>query len=282
MENNELVQPAAEALTPESAAPVTGVQQTEQDVALQEEQAVEQGFRPNKKQTAVAVLFVVAGVLSMINIVAMIDPFNGLRIVFALSLELLFLLGWLLLSFMAVNKGVKVGAIVGVCLQLLSFVSSAIPSLGMNKFVSVVFVILQLFGFCYCIGLIQNNGGVKGRIKAWVSLLAVYYALFSSITFSVAFYIEGWVNQHIDLVNSNIGHFYVSSSYYSLWFMLMKVLTIFAYWKLARCEAFSGKYDAEVVPNFSPLNKWMVMALVVPIVIVVALVVIYSNYSWFI
>ena len=64
--------------------------------------------------------------------------------------------------------------------------------------------------------------------------------------------------------------------------MILTLMCIFSYWKLARSEAFSGKYDGEAVPDFSPVNKWTVMALVVPIVIVVALVVIYSNYSWFI
>lgn len=55
-----------------------------------------------------------------------------------------------------------------------------------------------------------------------------------------------------------------------------------ACWKLARCEAFAGKYDAEAETDFRPLNKWVVMAIVVPIITAVALVVIYSNTSWFI
>jgi hypothetical protein len=59
-------------------------------------------------------------------------------------------------------------------------------------------------------------------------------------------------------------------------------MCIFSYWKLARCEAFSGKYDGEAVVDFSPVNKWMAMAVVVPVVIAIAMIVIYSNTSWFI
>ena len=60
------------------------------------------------------------------------------------------------------------------------------------------------------------------------------------------------------------------------------LMCIFSYWKLARSEAFSGKYDGEAVVDFSPVNKWTVTAVIVPIVIAIAMIVIYSNYSWFI
>jgi hypothetical protein len=59
-------------------------------------------------------------------------------------------------------------------------------------------------------------------------------------------------------------------------------MCIFSYWKLARCEAFAGKYDAEAETDFRPFNKWMAMAVVVPVVIAIAMIVIYSNTSWFI
>jgi hypothetical protein len=124
------------------------------------------------------------------------------------------------------------------------------------------------------VGLLQTNGGIKGHAKTWVNLIALEMVVVFSLGLSVLC---------IDLPYDLTEHLYFASPYYKFFsLMILTLMCIFSYWKLARCEAFSGKYDGEAVVDFSPVNKWMAMAVVVPVVIAIAMIVIYSNTSWFI
>jgi hypothetical protein len=131
-----------------------------------------------------------------------------------------------------------------------------------------------MLGICYAVGLLQTNGGIKGHAKTWVNLIALEMVVVFSLGLSVLC---------IDLPYDLTEHLYFASPYYKFFsLMILTLMCIFSYWKLARCEAFSGKYDGEAVVDFSPVNKWMAMAVVVPVVIAIATIVIYSNTSWFI
>ena len=274
MENNEIVQPVDDTAV---AAAEVQIEQTE----VADTPAT---FKPNKKQTTVAVLLVVAGVLGVLRTsLANLIPYGDLSALLLGCMPfVLYLLGWLMLSFMAVNKAVKVGAAIGVGVHALNVVFSAIPSLNMNEFAVVMYLILTLLGICYCVSLIQNNGGVQGRSKAWINLFALDYVFSFSVFFYNFLFMQEWIDQYEGIFYPVLQHVFSLSTYFTIWNLILMVLMIFAYWNLARCEAFSGKYDAEAVPNFSPLNKWMAMAVIVPVVIVVALAVIYSNCMWFI
>ena len=273
MENNEIVQPVAG-----SAVDTAEVQIEQTEVA-----DTPAAFKPNKKQTTVAVLLVAATVLGILRYsLGHLIPYGDLRALSACVPSALYLVAWLMLSFMAVNKAVKVGAFIGTGLQLLRLIYSAISVLGTNGYVSLVLETLNYLAICYCISLILNNGGVQGRAKTWSNLLTLYYVFDFSVFFYLICFLQGWLYKYDYLYDSIIAHVFAYSSYYKLWLLILKVLITFAYWHFARSEAFSSKYDAEAVPNFSPLNKWMAMAVIVPVVIVVALAVIYSNCMWFI
>ena len=291
MENKNAVQPVAENLETQTLQPETVVETAKEEVAQQAEemaaeqtqQVAEQGFRPNKKQTTVAVLLVAATVLGILRYsLGHLIPYGDLRALSACVPSALYLVAWLMLSFMAVNKAVKVGAFIGTGLQLLRLIYSAISVLGTNGYVSLVLETLNYLGICYCISLILNNGGVQGRAKTWSNLLTLYYVFDFSVFFYLICFLQGWLYKYDYLYDSIIAHVFAYSSYYKLWLLILKVLITFAYWHFARSEAFSSKYDAEAVPNFSPLNKWMAMAVIVPVVIVVALIVIHNNCTWFI
>ena len=279
MENNDLVQPAAVALTPESATPETGAQKTEQDVALQEEQAVEQGFRPKKKQTAVAVLFVAILCLKIIwSICASSFDNDVIRcIISVLIIAVLPLVGWTMLTFFASNKATRFATfcILGRSLCLFFLLVVGLYSVHENKeelkYLATVFYLiygLSSISDVYAISLIQKNNKLTVSDRNWINIIALFIPLFS-----VNMFLFGYAQ-------SAESDWVFSSFYYSVFFVLGALIRTIAMWRLARCEAFSGKYDAEAEPNTYPLNKWVVMAVVVPAVLVIAIRVIYSS-SWF-
>lgn len=282
MENKDVVQPVAEnveeqTLQPETvagAAKAEAAQQTEQMAAEQTEQVIEQGFRPNKKQTAVAVMFVVGSVLAVLNIFSfMMIPYGDLIMLLSCLPKMILAVSWLMLALLAVNKAVRVASFIGAGVSLFACLY-LLPAFAMNNIAQTAIALVIMLALCYAVGLLQTNGGIKGHTKTWVNLIALEMVVVFSLGLSALC---------IDLPYDLTEHLYFASPYYKFFsLMILTLMCIFSYWKLARSEAFAGKYDGEAVPDFSPVNKWTVMALVVPIVIVVALVVIYSNYSWFI
>lgn len=282
MENKDVVQPVAENVEEQTLQPETVAgaakeevgQQTEQMAAEQTQLVAEQGFRPNKKQAAVAVMFVAGAVLTVLKtLFFMMIPYEDLRMLLSCLPNMIFAVSWLMLAFLAVNKAVRVASFIGAGVSLFACLYM-VHVFAMNDIAQSAISLVNTLVICYAVGLLQTNGGIKGHTKTWVNLIALEAILPFSLGLSVLF---------IDLHYLSVEHIYFASPYYNCFSLLILMLMcIFSYWKLARSEAFAGKYDGEAVPDFSPVNKWTVMALVVPIVIVVALVVIYSNYSWFI
>ena len=279
MENKDVVQPVEEnlevqTLQPELVAETTKeevTQQAEQMPAEQTQQVAEQGFRPNKKQTAVAVLFVTAQVLSLlINLFIVFFPNDNTRLLVQWLPRVLALTCWFGLAFMAVNKAVKVASLVGAGVLFISF-ASVMPQLIMNKVVMGIVVVLSILGYSYLVSLIHRNGRLSANNRTWVNVLPLVYIANAAVVFAMLFGVE-----------FTFEHWFQYSTYYTIWYIFLFVMETIACWKLARCEAFAGKYDAEAETDFRPLNKWVVMAIVVPIITAVALVVIYSNTSWFI
>lgn len=279
MENKDVVQPVAEnleaqTLQPELVAETAKeevAQQAEQKPAEQTQQVAEQGFRPNKKQTAVAVMFVTAQVLSLlINLFIVFFPNDNTRLLVQWLPRVLALTCWFGLAFMAVNKAVKVASLVGAGVLFISF-ASVMPQLIMNKVVMGIVVVLSILGYSYLVSLIHRNGRLSANNRTWVNVLPLVYIANAAVVFAMLFGVE-----------FTFEHWFQYSTYYTIWYIFLFVMETIACWKLARCEAFAGKYDAEAETDFRPLNKWVVMAIVVPIITAVALVVIYSNTSWFI
>ena len=279
MENKDVVQPVeenleAQTLQPELVAETAKeevTQQAEQMPAEQTQQVAEQGFRPNKKQTAVAVMFVTAQVLSLlINLFIVFFPNDNTRLLVQWLPRVLALTCWFGLAFMAVNKAVKVASLVGAGVLFISF-ASVMPQLIMNKVVMGIVVVLSILGYSYLVSLIHRNGRLSANNRTWVNVLPLVYIANAAVVFAMLFGVE-----------FTFEHWFQYSTYYTIWYIFLFVMETIACWKLARCEAFAGKYDAETETDFRPLNKWVVMAIVVPIITAVALVVIYSNTSWFI
>ena len=279
MENKDVVQPVAENLETQTLQPETVVETAKEEVAQQAEQmdaeqtqqVAEEGFRPNKKQTAVAVMFVTAQVLSLlINLFIVFFPNDNTRLLVQWLPRVLALTCWFGLAFMAVNKAVKVASLVGAGVLFISF-ASVMPQLIMNKVVMGIVVVLSILGYSYLVSLIHRNGRLSANNRTWVNVLPLVYIANAAVVFAMLFGVE-----------FTFEHWFQYSTYYTIWYIFLFVMETIACWKLARCEAFAGKYDAEAETDFRPLNKWVVMAIVVPIITAVALVVIYSNTSWFI
>ena len=51
---------------------------------------------------------------------------------------------------------------------------------------------------------------------------------------------------------------------------------------LMQFQSFGGKYDETAEPNFSPFNRWMAAAFVVPSIVTLAIYLLYANSNLFI
>jgi hypothetical protein len=231
---------------------------------------------------AVAVLFVVAGVLSFLTAnFGMLIPYGDLGMLLNYLPKVLFVFCWLSLAFMAVNKAAKVAAFIGTGTMAVYFRCN-MPALMMNNFAICIVALVVALGLSYAVSLIVRNCEMTRTSRTWINLLALYYVFNFSVFFFGFCFMQEWIDQYEGLFHPVLQQVFTFSPYYTTLVLIQVLLVTFAYWKLARCEAFSGKYDAEAVPNFSPMNKWMAMAVIVPVVIVVALAVIYNNCTWFI
>lgn len=251
MENKDVVQPAAVA-----------------------EETVQEVYRPNKKQTAIAWLFVAAQVLLWLTVsVYPLIPNGELRMLLTWIPRVLLIICWTWLIFMGVNVNVRQAAMIGgtgiflVCLFPLLIEEDVVVD-----FFSSIYMLLSA---AISVGAIQMNCKIQSANKVWLNMLPL--CLIGNAALSASRLSIGLFDECID--------WYAYSFYYSLWYFFMNIMQTVAYWKLARCEAFSGEFDATIPVKekwdfFSEIYKWEVSAMVMLFVIIIAIIVIYSS-SWF-
>ena len=97
----------------------------------------------------------------------------------------------------------------------------------------------------YAYALIVRNNDLCKSNRTWINLLGI-------------FQIQGFLAAvgMLGAVTGDLSFEVLSQvSSYSFFF-----LDLFAMWKMARCEAFANKYDAEIIPDYLPQNRQMLMA----------------------
>lgn len=260
------------------------MEETKNDVLLTDGQ-----HRPKAVQTVVAVLFVVQKLLSMF----------GLSILVALGLSLsvqlscfisgggyaLLAVCWAMLAMQANNKATRLamlimaGAnIVFVFLLFLEFQQIIVGGVG-----GVIYVILWLLGLLailYSLSLVMTNAQLSQNNKNWVNVVAAINCI------SLSFYtVHIFVGDYLSMLfkgDNFLAHYYSSGGYLNYWFWVTAVLQVIGLCKLARSEAFGGKYDETAEPNLSPFNRWMAAAFVVPSIVTLAIYLLYANSNLFI
>ena len=248
-----------------------------------------QTYQPNMIQTIAGVLIVLSAVIQLIlHFLWTFFPsvlFGNytdaqLGLFFVTIPELSFLVGASLLIAKASNKGVRVAAIGFVCLQILQFLlenflngGSLLPS----EVVRCLYILIG-FGWVYFTSLVILNGQLSGQNRGWISLLCVLAA--NTLLSSTSFLWKASFDTALyrDRLSESDYHAYcILNSYF---YIVIYLFFAVCYWKLARCEAFSGKNDAGYKADFSPLNKWMAMAVIFPLLTGLAFYFYYMKVSF--
>ncbi len=235
--------------------------------------SVAEQYKPNKMQTAAGVLMSLSGVLYVVfNILwtffprVMLDFTSDQRtLFFSIIPQLSFLVGAALLIPKASNKGVRVAAIGFVGLQILQFLMNAFLN-GRDflptEVVSSLWILIS-FGWVYFTSLVILNSKLSELNVGWISLLCVLSAM--SVLYSATFLWKSSFDEALDWGKLREYDYHVYSFLNSYYYIVIQLFYTICYWKWARCEAFSGKYEAEHNDAFSPLNKWMAMAVIFPL-----------------
>lgn len=224
-------------------------------------------YKPNDVQTIAGVLMV-TGFLGPILFFFLQSFFSELiwsltdfqqALIFLFIPAALSLIGTILLIWKASNMAIRVAAVgfmVYFLTRLFWFLFNMLPQPA-----SGCLSIMVCLGGIYSLSLVFGNSQLSSDNKVWISLLCVICSM--------------------DILTAGLGLgqflFYEEESFYSsvLYdFFMNYILGAFyaiSIWKLARCEAFSGIYDAAHDNDFSPQNKWMAMSVIYPIVTGLAL-----------
>lgn len=207
----------------------------------------------------------------------------------ALSLDLLFpgllmLTAYLLLIRCAANRPCKTAVIILAANTLLAFLADAtITVTGVaimadkgSGFLSIMFIIKEaiqliiMLGYMYAISLIIRNGGITENAKSWITMLAV----FNSFSWILMF-----VNLFVPFLETDYENLFFASATYSALGLIMFILRIIAYVKLAMSDAFSEKCCEPAARPYTPLNRYVAGILIATVVTVFAVWAYYSFAS---
>lgn len=243
----------------------------------------DEDYTPKKSQTAIGVTMVVSMVISLLLRRYFLSyfgyRFGEIGYTLSTSLDVISIIASLLLavcmfmlSRMANNKATRIGALI-FFVSFLRDVFRAIVISGFTDFsdsfrynFNNYFSIFCTLGGIYACGLLIRNNLLSSKNKSWIAMLLVLTFL-GDFDFGPFF-----VPQAI------LPDYFICKNYFNI---LSSILIAAAYWNLARCCAFSGKYNAAIKGDYSPLNKYMIAPFVCVCISFLFSYLLFSNYELF-
>ena len=206
-------------------------------------------------------------------------------IVFDITLAICFAV---LIKF-ANNKATRIALAIGVAVWMfwnlrdfLHYCYIDIPD-SIEGILSEIDILLSL-ALIYFYSLIIRNNTLSTKNRMWINMLAV---LTLGSVLSIFFILSNPFNDVEKVMGGNWlhierNHYDSTLTYLFLIHPIRVILSAAAYWHFARCEVFSGKYDVSAKGDYSPLNKWMAMAVIAPAIMFLCIFLLYKNYELFI
>ncbi len=253
------------------------MKETENDVLLTDGQ-----HRPKAVQTTVAVLFVVQALLSMFGVFILVAL--GLSVSVQLSYFIsgggyaLLAVCWAMLAMQANNKATRLAMLImaGVDIVFVFVLFLNFQQLIVGAVINAICLLAVL----YSLSLVMTNAQLSQNNKNWVNVVVAINCI--SLSFST---VNIFVGDYLSMLfkgDNFLAHYYFSGGYLNYWVWVTTVLHVIGLCKLARSEAFGGKYDETAEPNLSPFNRWMAAAFVVPSIVTLAIYLLYANSNLFI
>ena len=253
------------------------MKETENDVLLTDGQ-----HRPKAVQTTVAVLFVVQALLSMFGVSILVAL--GLSVSVQLSYFIsaggsaLLTVCWAMLAMQANNKATRLAMLImaGVDIVFVFVLFLNFQQLIVGAVINAICLLAVL----YSLSLVMTNAQLSQNNKNWVNVVAAINCISLSF-FTVHIFVDDYLSM-LFIGDNFHAHYYFSGGYLNYWVWVTTVLHVIGLCKLARSEAFGGKYDEIAEPNLSPFNRWMAAAFVVPSIVTLAIYLLYANSNLFI
>ena len=238
----------------------------------------DEDYTPKKSQTAIGVTMVVSMVMSLLcsflfnNISFDYTLYTGLSVISFIA-GLLLAVCMFMLSRMANNKATRIGTSIFFVFCLGNFLLYGIASSEFIDFsesfwqyFNDYFSIFCALGGIYACGLLIRNNLLSSKNKSWIAMLLV-------LTF-----LGGCDFGQFFVPQAILPDYFICKIYFNI---LSSILIAAAYWNLARCCAFSGKYNAAIKGDYSPLNKYMIAPFVCVCISFLFFYLLFSNYELF-
>ena len=206
---------------------------------------------------------------------------------------LLPLIGYILLYRLASNRAARLYTLISVVctvgLMVTTFVYYQIlikaphPSNSeqqLMEYIRYTCIVPQL-GLVYALSVLLSNNGLSAKSKAWIGVLLLSRVL--PLSENVADFVTGGMVGVFYKTLESMGFyfdshdFFTGSGLYDVLWQIIILLTAFAYWHLARSEAFSRPYNAAEPVRLSPLNKYMGAAVASAAIVTIGLYLFYTT-----
>ncbi len=258
------------------------MEETKTETLLKDEQ-----HTPKAIQTIVAVLFVVAVLLVTLQswfIMLLIDSLGAeLSYLISHGGSVLSVICWGILTLHANNKATRLATsflagthLVMIFLTLYQFF---LEEQQLPQIVLYIIQIIYTLAIVYLLSLIVTNNKLSTGNAKWVNTLIASYC-FSLSIYVVDIFLSDFLAMQLQYNLSE--HFYFTGGFLTYWIWVLNLLCAIGMWKLARSEAFGGKFDETSAANLSPFNRWMAAGFVVPSIVMLAVYLLYANCDLFI
>ena len=198
----------------------------------------------------------VAAVLFSVNLIRLIAGFLSPALFISdLIPMLLLLLACFILFRLASNKATKTMMLAVGCWQGILVFLTVFDILGLFRVstsaVGGCIAVLGSLLWVFCFAVIVGNNRLKTDTLSWIGILSVVFSLDLIFPLRNVWIQGGEIQEQFSGLNN-------------LFWIMCYVLMIVGWFKFARSEAFAGNYNGSPAPKgaYSPLNKYVVGALI--------------------
>lgn len=223
-------------------------------------------LRPKKKQTLAAVLMVIPTLVVMSMDFGFTLASELSRLFLAIG-NVLYIAAWAVLLAAASNKATRMAVFIALGVNGLQLIIEQMDIFAGDSIFLIILSVALNVAYVYMYSLIAQNNYLRLENRIWVNMLPVILCSFFAFNICWSALKDCQSFQNFILYDR---------AYYGCWSLLANVLQLIALWKLARCEAFSGKYDDAAAPDYMPFNKYVAAVFVVPAAVVLAMYLLYA------
>lgn len=231
------------------------------------------------KQIAAAIFFIIALIILRIKEISIVlfrsdflydyDPLL-FHYSIQISSSLLWIIGFIILSTIRLNRPTKLMMYTLIGIKLLSAID--IIQVLYKTSLPIPIYYISIIGCLYAYSIIIRNNSISQNSIKWINILCISTIVSLYQTLYLLF-VNPWLRESFD--REYLGDTFITDFGFSyIWLILM----IVAYVKFCRCKAFDGNPDTNgsATVSYSPLNKYTASMFITTAVIIGTLIAYYK------